>query len=145
MCRLCGLRQCGGQGRDATRGLRSHEIKAAHRSACVRLPISNYLHTRITFVVRKILESREISWIFFSKALSLIVTASLFLSLLRRTLYLSLQRTVVNNFSLNYHRVISKIRMSLIFIVKFLAVLAVLFLKHFHYSVLKNVYILIDR
>lgn len=59
MCRLCGHHQAqrGGQGRDATRGLRSHEKEAAHRTACVRLPISNYLHTRVAFGVRSILES----------------------------------------------------------------------------------------
>lgn len=83
------IRQRGGQGRDVTRGLRSHEKEAAHRSACVRLPISNYLHMRVAFGARSILklhgarESRE-----FSIRGIIVNRASLFISVIIATLYL---------------------------------------------------------
>lgn len=47
------VREREGQGRNATRGLRSHEKETSHHSVCVPLPISNYLHKRIAFGARR--------------------------------------------------------------------------------------------
>lgn len=136
MCRLCGHRQTGeGQGRNATRGLRSHEKETAYHSACVSLSISNYLHTRVAFGAESLeLHITRISWIF---PLIIVNRASLFIFIIitRNVVFvILLYGTLISNFQIiialflklarNYHICFQ--------------VFSAQFFEHFRYLILKE-------